>query len=378
MRTFADPRWALHKGGRVFAILLVCAATVSAQTAAPGPIPGYRYTDLGLPWASASQASAINDAGQVVGWVEKDTHTMAVSWSDGAATLLPSLNAQASRAWDINNSGVIVGASGSRPVRWRGGEVVDLLPADSALYGSVSSVNDAGAMSGHLGTRVSGSPFGSPFSAFTWNPQGISFALPNPASSSTGQSINNSGQVAGYISDPGWSNHNPPTTRPATWMPEYSIQPGENWGAVAHDINDRGQFVGTTGSQSGNPAAFQAMLWGHGTAVVLGPGAAFALNEATQVVGFAVASDGSPLATLWQGGMAIDLNTVAAAAGLPAGWVLRNALDINESGAIVGIATQTGTGLTHAYLLSPVPEPAAWALLLAGLAVLGLAGLQRR
>ena len=46
-------------------------------------------------------------------------------------------------------------------------------------------------------------------------------------------------------------------------------------------------------------------------------------------------------------------------------------MDINERGQILGLGSVHGDGsYLHVFLLTPVPEPATWALLLAGLAAL--------
>ena len=83
---------------------------------------------------------------------------------------------------------------------------------------------------------------------------------------------------------------------------------------------------------------------------------------------------GRGLAFLYDGGPSfIDLNTVLEPTS-GAGWTLNVALDINNFGQIVG--TGSFGGVDHAFLLTPVPEPSTWALMLGGLAL--LAGLARR
>lgn len=56
------------------------------------------------------------------------------------------------------------------------------------------------------------------------------------------------------------------------------------------------------------------------------------------------------------------------------GWSLLEATDINDAGQIVG--TGLYGGLTRAFLLTPVPEPESWAMLLVGLGVIG--GIRQR
>jgi hypothetical protein len=62
-----------------------------------------------------------------------------------------------------------------------------------------------------------------------------------------------------------------------------------------------------------------------------------------------------------------DLNTVLDASG--AGWTLNYAAAIDDSGQIVGYGTIGGN--MHAFLLNPVPEPSACAMLVGGLGLVG-------
>ena len=50
------------------------------------------------------------------------------------------------------------------------------------------------------------------------------------------------------------------------------------------------------------------------------------------------------------------------------GWILADATAINDSGQIVGNGTNPA-GQTHAFLLTPIPEPASLALLALGGAI---------
>ncbi len=101
---------------------------------------------------------------------------------------------------------------------------------------------------------------------------------------------------------------------------------------------------------------------------------------AGQVVGNLDFGQGKQSAALWNDATseAIDLNSFLDAAAVSAGWRLSNALDINNNGWIVGDFENTTPGLGGgAFLLTPVPEPQSYALMLAGLGALALAARRR-
>lgn len=95
------------------------------------------------------------------------------------------------------------------------------------------------------------------------------------------------------------------------------------------------------------------------------------INNAGQVVGFSEISffENGRHAFLWQHGSMLDLSTLPEAQA--GGWdSLQSAYAINERGQIVGLGIRDG--VTHGFLLTPVPEPGTWALLLLGIAFLGV------
>jgi probable HAF family extracellular repeat protein len=93
------------------------------------------------------------------------------------------------------------------------------------------------------------------------------------------------------------------------------------------------------------------------------------INESGVVVGeMTDASQLNDRAFVYTAGQLHDLNDLAA---LPAGWTLREAEEVNDLGQIVGWATNA-QGRHSAFLLTPVPDPAAVALLPAALALLSL------
>ena len=107
---------------------------------------------------------------------------------------------------------------------------------------------------------------------------------------------------------------------------------------------------------------------------------ALALNALGQVVGWSELADGSQHAMLWDGTSLIDLNSFLDPALVSDGWVLKEAAGINDHGAIVGTVINPLLGINdgHAFLLSPVPEPETYAMLLAGLMLLGTMRYRRK
>ncbi|MHC4712052.1 MAG: PKD domain-containing protein [Planctomycetota bacterium] len=113
--------------------------------------PGEGMIDLGTLGGIHSHALAVNDIGHIVGWAPKATATThAFIWTleEGMVDLGTLFGSDHSNAYDINNAGQVVGASGGRGFLWTPAEgMVDL-----GTLGGVSSaaiaINDAGQVMG--------------------------------------------------------------------------------------------------------------------------------------------------------------------------------------------------------------------------------------
>jgi probable HAF family extracellular repeat protein len=307
----------------------------------------------------------------------------------------------------INDAGQVVGTAGGAAAIYAGGTLTGLagVGAPSAGLG----INNAGDVAGSLGQLYSGSAFS--YHAGTVTNIGAALSADYPASFAN--AINNSSAVGGnaipfageaergfiyqggsfqnigtfggdYSVLEGLNNHNAATgyaalNGPALMQPTHafyyqagSLQDLGTLGGTSsegHGLNDAGDVVGW--SQLAGDAAQHAFLYRAGSLLDLGTlggfqAEALGINNAGAIVGNSYLADGSTLhAFIYQGGKLVDLNGLASLGG---GWQLTDAYDINEAGQILGTACLGSS--CSAVVLSPVPEPATGAMIAAGLAVL--------
>ena len=310
------------------------------------------------------------------------------------------------RGTRLNDLGQVVGAAGGIAALYSAGTVTTVAPAPSDGAG----INNQGDVTGFL------TPYNAAFTNIGGTFVDISGIVAGPNIESFGIAINDQGAVGGNIYVGGehtrgfiyqngvvdeigtfggdyspltaLNNHGAATGYAAFAGPAggyfhaYIYQDGtlQDLGTLSgsapgvnsfgSDINDLGQVAGWSGSRP--------VLYSAGTMIDLSSpetyaGAAQALNDAGVVVGYAVFSPapGEPdwHAFVYDGAALVDLNTLVDA---PAGWQLTTAMDINDAGQILGTACQAGS--CASVLLTPVPEPAAGFLLLAGLGVLAARG----
>ncbi len=233
----------------------------------------------------------------------------------------------ATRPYDMNTHGVVVGESDSHAFVWNESSgLIDLGP------GIAHGINDAGVI-------VGVSQVGSQRIATRWMGGTAEYLLPAPGSTdAVALAVTETGMVAGY------SIKSPNTV--ATLWPDPS-RPGVPLGALgsrAYDLDQGGRAVGINGKViTGRPT-----LWELGNEYDLGSfhdvygGAATAINNANSVVGWSVVQSGNWLlsrAFLWQGGDLVDIGSPeCGAANAYAG-----ALDVNDTGLIAGFAGCVGT-----------------------------------
>ena len=327
----------------------------------------YTVTDLGFSGGNESQAWGINDAGQVVGIGYVTPSILhGYVWENGTTVDLGTLGGNLSRAISINNSGQIVGYSATdaspygfkQAFLYENGLMTDLGIGYNYTWGP--SINNSGQI-------VSTSRFGNQTHACLWE-NGTVTDLGSLGGESYATSINNLGQVVGmsYL-DNIHSNLNA-----FLWENGVMTDLG-GWGGqrFPEEINDNGQVVGYT---TGGGSSSQAIMWDNGTPInLVNPGGnswAYGINNIGQVVGKAYATGYNNIqAVLWEDGVWKNLNELIPA---NSGLELRRARDINNAGQIAATAFSFFSGVDHAVLLTPIPEPSITIIMV------GLLALRRR
>lgn len=194
-------------------------------------------------------------------------------------------------------------------------------------YAAAAGINNAGQV---VGTSVVQKDASYPVSAFIYQ-NGVMSKLPGWSDDSSGAAaINQKGQVTGFAWDGGEK-----------------------------------AFLYTDGSMRKLGSVGELLSWGT------------ALNKLGQVVGhLGEPPDPVMFGFVYADGVMRDLNTLIDPA---LGWVVRDAVGINDAGQIAawGCRGDECGGLLL-QLASPVPEPRATAMLMAGLALLGLAWRSRK
>ena len=265
----------------------------------------YTLTGL-LAGGGYSNASGINDSGQIVGGSASASGAYAFLYSAGTLTDLGTLaGGTRSYATGINNAGEIVGASNTSSGKWH------------AFAYSGSTMSDLGTLGG---------------------------------SSSYATGVNGSGQVVGYSATSSGDQH--AFEYSGGTMSDLGTLGGSANYSGANGINASGQIAGRTTTPGGNTHAF---LYNAGVMADLGTPSggsysfAYGVNASGQVVGYSETSSHVQTAFVYSGGTISDLNSLIPSGS---GWTLTQANAINRYGDIVGMGTNPNNR-TEAFLLMP-------------------------
>ena len=326
--------------------------------------PIYTIIDLGV---AGVGANGLNNAGDVAGNLPSSSCAGLsfcgfIRYSNGQTTILGALpGGTNSTATAINDAGQVVGASGTMPFLYSNGQMtsLDLLPG--ADHGVAFAINNGGQAVGY--SRGSTGSY-----AMLWsNGQMTSFGMPGDLTGAT--DINDSGEVVGGSAFRGaflYSNGQ------ITWL-------GTMIALVA--INNGSQAVGAGGPNNTAQAVLYSN--GQMTSLGTLPGDTTSLarniNNEGQVVGVSelLNNQNNPeRAFLYSSGTMYDLNDLIVDGS---GWTLETAWDINDSSQIIGNGTFNNQ--SHSFLLTPVqsavPEPASIILCTTAL-IVGLAFVRGR
>jgi probable HAF family extracellular repeat protein len=296
---------------------------------------GSTLNDLGTGGGTGAAARHINDGGQVVGSMWSGYGTSGFLYSGVSLNALQG----STNAYGINNSGTITGVFG-------------VVGSDGFAYSHAYSY--AGGVYMDAGTLIEDA-------------------------GSYGYAINNAGAIAGWAE---WA-------RGANWPTNVIVyQDGvlhdlgafEGPWAYGYSINDLGQVVGegTIGSSGADLYPRRALLYSDGALHNLGSlvqdgySTAYDINNLGQIVGAADAAGGLH-GFLYQDGAMIDLNTLIDPG---TGWTIRDAQAINDAHQIAATACRGEVcNAVRLDLVPQVPEPAGWAMSVAGI---GLMAARRR
>jgi probable HAF family extracellular repeat protein len=314
-------------GATILAAALVSVAGGAERVAAPRGERDVQYIVVELevpaPWEWV-KPYAMNEQGQIVGEGEYAGDDRAFLWDDGEMILLDVLPGHSwSIAYDINNSGVIVGWSWAydalrRAVAWVDGEIIDL---GDEIQGRAYAINDEGTIAGC--TRVGEEGYHAVIGDVTgWK---LDIGANWPGLSSSARGINEEGIVVGTVNIGPGNDGFCGATDAFMWDDGevtllWQVPPNHEAYYGPWDINQSRCVVGEKHSgyyQYCNAYTQAAWQWHAGEGELLpnpnpdaGNAVAYAMNDAGDVVGYA-SDDGGDYyvcATLWRDGIAYDLN----------------------------------------------------------------------
>ncbi len=361
----------------------------------PAAAVSYTATALYLPSGSTLGAIGLGGDGTILGQA-RDTLLPVIRRPDGSLQNLPTLGGNRGSAQAINASGTIVGAGRTgntvgtnRPyVRAADGTTTVIpIPAGDSL-GVATAINDAGTVVGQYNTPSQHSQ------TFHWTAAGgtIAYATPAGLTDTYANAINASGVTGGF----GFGDADQFVVR---WAADGTASQlaAVGDGAYFGGLNDAGVIVGSSYhyDRGSGSALTRATVWAaDGTPSDVGVFGNDILSELTDINNHGVAIGESSAAIDVFGAVSgTRLVTWTAAGGLQLvdfdfatlGLIATGTGSINDAGQFIANTYDPVGHRVVNVLLTPiaappppaVPEPASWALLIAGFGLSG-AMLRRR
>jgi probable HAF family extracellular repeat protein len=316
---------------------------------------GFRARDLGTLGGPFALAIGLNERTQAVGWSTISPDGMQIHpylWTPGRGMRdLGTLGGDNGIAFEVNQRADVVGFSdiagnvATRAFLWTEERGMRDLRTLGGANSSAQGINNRRQVVGDAET-ANGRTL-----PFIWQPgQGMRRLninpLGGPGSEGRATSINETGEVAGYVALEGLVDPQTSPARAFRWTPGRGIQDIGTLGgdlSQAWGINDRGDVVGLSSDATG---ASQAFLWterrgmqGLGT---LGGayGNALSINASRVVVGESLNENGGLFPFVWTKGSGMRQLPIAGVGGVGGA-----AVGINEKNEIAGLVFTADGGL---------------------------------
>ncbi len=299
------------------------------------------------------------------------------------------LDASQSLPYAINSNGVVTGAYSAGSAGY--GYIYNGVQSIAIFSGEARDINDNGMIVGHsIGTSASAFYYDGTLHSIGDLGGGVSTAFGvNKLGHITGYSKTSSGETHAYIYDgivmndigvlANSTNLVARRINDSDWVVGDATVNNKRRGFIydgsgfrdigtlggletfAFDINNLGWVVGQSTLSNGNPHAYLYDGNGMTNLGTLGGSSsrALAINDSGDIVGYSLTSSGKNHAFIYSDGQLKDLNDLVS---IP-GWTIAFAEDINNAGQIVVIG-QDSNNVNKSFLLTPIPEPSALALLL--------------
>lgn len=348
-------------------IAVVFAAAIPPARAATG----YTFNLLPPPRdvcpVGSAAPSGMSQTGVVLGYCTTFSqgrfNTYGIRWEGSEPVSLATLGTSNATPQGLNNIGTAVGHTETydqgrllaTAVAWDADGAIRTLPAlrKSDTTTVALAVNDKGVIAGNGRSLLTGVPV-----AILWKDgKPKKLATPAGADGAIATAISNSGWVAGaaVTVDERFGLRETATLWRNGIVHPLESSPDESSLAVA--VNDSGAAAGSVYGVRGYTPA----LWKDGVRKTLGTlgleAWATAINKKGAVVGYAWVLTSPTVAEsrgmLWQGDKAINLNSKLDVGPKAAGWIILDAVAIDDAGKVVGSAYNSITTESSVYEMVP-------------------------